>query len=277
MLNSVAKCGRYCIFKHTGYHKIDNNITTTVKRCVYELVSPRTMGHLIENDYSDLSLFVHEVYSGVPSTAFLVSGPVIERHLDSTAIMLLRVWGHIIYNNCVLCGSIFFIRIPHKLYIHWLWADYLVSRDNYMVSRDKFHEIEIISHLHVADIRFRITFKCQRTHIHCSPIVWNYPNSPHFKHFNLIVNTPKWKTRNNSIHEGPRMLKSLCIRRLYTHQDHTEQWARSAKMICFAGTNLPHQISNLEIIAHFPMPMYSAVCTHSPSSAGPVCPRCSSW
>ena len=33
--------------------------------------------------------------------------------------------------------------------------NYLVSRDNYLVSRDNIHEIEIISHLEVADIRFR--------------------------------------------------------------------------------------------------------------------------
>ena len=33
--------------------------------------------------------------------------------------------------------------------------NYLVSRDNYPVSRDNIHEIEIISHLQVADIRFR--------------------------------------------------------------------------------------------------------------------------
>ena len=37
----------------------------------------------------------------------------------------------------------------------WIRFNYLVSRDDYLVSRDNIHEIEIISHLEVADIRFR--------------------------------------------------------------------------------------------------------------------------
>ena len=44
-------------------------------------------------------------------------------------------------------------------------------------------------------------------------------------------------------------------------------------MICFAGTNLPHQISNREQNAHFPIMItdakVSALCTHNPSSASP--------
>ena len=36
---------------HTRYHKIDKTTTITAKRCVNELVSPRTIGHLIEKKY----------------------------------------------------------------------------------------------------------------------------------------------------------------------------------------------------------------------------------
>ena len=32
-------------------------------------------------------------------------------------------WGHIFYNNFLLCGSIVFIHVPNELYLHWLLAD----------------------------------------------------------------------------------------------------------------------------------------------------------
>ena len=41
-------CKLLPFFKNTRYNKIDKNTTTAVKRYVDELVSPRTMGHLIE-------------------------------------------------------------------------------------------------------------------------------------------------------------------------------------------------------------------------------------
>ena len=50
MLKSVVICGSYSHFyQHTRYHEIAKNTNTTVKRYVDELVSRRTMGHLIEN------------------------------------------------------------------------------------------------------------------------------------------------------------------------------------------------------------------------------------
>ena len=116
MLKSVAKCVNYChFFQNTRYHKIDKTATITTKRYVNELLSPR-MCH----------------YSGVPRTGLLVSWqkwnkklrPVIERHLDSTAIMLFCGYGDtIFYNNLVRCVSIFFIHVPNELYLHWLLAD----------------------------------------------------------------------------------------------------------------------------------------------------------
>ena len=58
------------------------------------------MGHSIEKKApNDWSVFVHEVYSWV------------------------GVWGHIFDNDFMLCGWIFFVRIPNDLYLHWLSAD----------------------------------------------------------------------------------------------------------------------------------------------------------
>ena len=49
MLKSVANCGSYCpFFNILGIIKLTKNATTTVKRFANELVSPITMGHLIE-------------------------------------------------------------------------------------------------------------------------------------------------------------------------------------------------------------------------------------
>ena len=115
-------------------NKINKNTTTTVKRYVNVLVCPRYTGHLIEKKKKhkktpcDWSLFVHEVYSWVSRTAFVVSvqcnggirsyllGPVIEKHLTSNAIMLFGVLGHIFNNNCVLF-TIFVLHIPNELYL----------------------------------------------------------------------------------------------------------------------------------------------------------------
>ena len=52
MLKSVVICGSNCHFsEHTRNHEITKNTNTTVKGHVDELVSPRTMGHLIEKKY----------------------------------------------------------------------------------------------------------------------------------------------------------------------------------------------------------------------------------
>ena len=80
---------------------------------------------------------MQEVYSGVSRTAFLASvqwrnkvlRPVMERHLDSTAIMrFLGVWGHIFDNNFVLCDSIFFNR---------KWQDYVYIQCEYKSTKQK--------------------------------------------------------------------------------------------------------------------------------------------
>ena len=52
MFKLVAKCWSYCHFsQHTRYNKIDIITTTTIKRYKNELVSPRTVDHLIEKKY----------------------------------------------------------------------------------------------------------------------------------------------------------------------------------------------------------------------------------
>ena len=52
MLKSVVICWSNCYSsQHTRYHEIAKNTNTTVKRYVNELVSLRTMGHLIEKKY----------------------------------------------------------------------------------------------------------------------------------------------------------------------------------------------------------------------------------
>ena len=71
------------------------NTTITVKRYVKELVSPRTMGHLIEKNTKWLvNICSRNIFRGVHKC---ISDewwnkklqPVMEIHLDSTAIMLL--------------------------------------------------------------------------------------------------------------------------------------------------------------------------------------------
>ena len=49
--------------------------------------------------------------------------PVIERHLDTTAMMLSLGIGSHLYNNFVLCGSIFFDHASNELYLHLLSPD----------------------------------------------------------------------------------------------------------------------------------------------------------
>ena len=83
------------------------------------------MGHLIEKVPSEWSLFrgVQNCTSVSLQLWNKKLRPIIERHLDSTAIILFGVWGHICYNNFVLCGSIFFIHVSNELYLHWISAD----------------------------------------------------------------------------------------------------------------------------------------------------------
>ena len=90
------------IFSYTRYHKIDKNTTTTVRRFMNELFSPRTMGHLIKKKYQVTGLYLWTKYIlGCPELHFWVVvqwlnkklRPVIERHLDSSAIMLFRGMG----------------------------------------------------------------------------------------------------------------------------------------------------------------------------------------
>ena len=77
---------------------------------------------------SDWSLFVHAVFFGMSRTAFLATvqwrnkklRPVIGRHFDTTAIILSLGIGSHLYNNFVLCGSIFFVHAPNELYLHLL-------------------------------------------------------------------------------------------------------------------------------------------------------------
>ena len=75
---------------------------------------------------------MHEVYAGVSRTAFLASvqwwnkklRPVVERHIDSNAMMLFMGMGSHFHNYFVLCGSIFFVYVPNELYLHWLSVDF---------------------------------------------------------------------------------------------------------------------------------------------------------
>ena len=72
--------------------------------------------------------------------------PVIERYLHSTAIMLFGGTRSHLDNSFVLCGSIFFIHLPNKLYWHWLLADikYVdLCINTVHISNDKMYCIEI--------------------------------------------------------------------------------------------------------------------------------------
>ena len=126
MLKLVEKWGRYCHFsEQTRYHKIDKNTTTTVKRHVNWLVSPRTMGYLIEKKYQVTGHYLCTKYilgcSELHFWRVCSGGEEVTVGYKKTPRLNCNnvfwgLWGHIFDNNLVLCGLIFFIHVPNELY-----------------------------------------------------------------------------------------------------------------------------------------------------------------